>query len=445
MSTEMPEKNPPIIAFTAGKGGCGKTTLSVNFAYNIFKAGKKVLLIDFDLSNRGASGVFAHIINKNTEQMSGALTDLLDSEKSHFDPKAVNLVKIKKGYYFLPASHIGSDIKSEIYEKLPLTDIIANIKQKLFQIASANNIDCIILDCFCGIDILTTTAVCMSSDAVFINEADIITFTGTIYLHRHIQEQLKTLPDSFERPKIHLIINRLKSEFTVAELNVIYKDNLLVEFPNGAECHFLYNERIFKNFGKYPFWEDLMPNSMFIKKMNLLCWQIFKGYDDTFLRNNVKNWSEKKAAALYLRSKDYNAIDLETLVMQFTNLIMYSCILLSSLYIGTILITLGPFATKWFLFLMGLFAIVIYITNLITPVVLLTKLNFTIATFKFRLQKHTDKLNTINSAQIFFQYLKGVAMAICVGVLISALFYFVVISMGESIGDYFHDLIKLES
>lgn len=42
-----------LVAFTSGKGGTGKSFLSLNIAYSISKSGKRVLLIDFDpnLSN----------------------------------------------------------------------------------------------------------------------------------------------------------------------------------------------------------------------------------------------------------------------------------------------------------------------------------------------------------------------------------------------------------
>lgn len=47
--SELNIKNARIIAVTSGKGGVGKTSVTVNMAANMAKDGKRVLIIDADL------------------------------------------------------------------------------------------------------------------------------------------------------------------------------------------------------------------------------------------------------------------------------------------------------------------------------------------------------------------------------------------------------------
>lgn len=52
------DKSPPIISFFSFKGGVGRTTSLVAFATNLARAGKRVLVVDFDLEAPGVGTLF---------------------------------------------------------------------------------------------------------------------------------------------------------------------------------------------------------------------------------------------------------------------------------------------------------------------------------------------------------------------------------------------------
>ena len=58
-------KQKNIFSFTSGKGGTGKTVLSVNTAYTLAKQNKKVLLIDLD-SNLSNINILLNVFAENT-------------------------------------------------------------------------------------------------------------------------------------------------------------------------------------------------------------------------------------------------------------------------------------------------------------------------------------------------------------------------------------------
>lgn len=123
---------PLLIAVTSGKGGVGKTTMSVNLAVQFVKRGRKVLVIDGDLGLANVDIMFGVKPEYN-------FNDLLTGEKEIQDI----IVKGPSGIHLLPAS-------SGISE---LADISADQQMHILHQLEAleNNYDVILIDTAAGI------------------------------------------------------------------------------------------------------------------------------------------------------------------------------------------------------------------------------------------------------------------------------------------------------
>lgn len=96
-----------IITFTSGKGGAGKTVLSLNLAHSISTQGKKVLFADLDLNYANA-----HILLNMIPSQ-----DIAD----YFEGKSLlrNLItQVDTNLYLLPGASGSNEIKSSFTNKI---------------------------------------------------------------------------------------------------------------------------------------------------------------------------------------------------------------------------------------------------------------------------------------------------------------------------------------
>jgi len=366
-----------IVAFTSGKGGCGKSTIAVNFAYQVYLASKKVLIVDLDISNRGSTGIFSQWTAPSHDIVT--LTKLLrDDDNNKADN--IKLLEIKPGFYLIPASSKGEQEWTE--PKIRLQDLADTLRKKLLNLASKLEIPLIVLDCFCGIDQLTTAGALVADHTILINEPDLVTFTGSLTLLNHLKNACRK---TNRKINTHVIVNKVKSKQSIKELILLYRENLEKEIGEAVLVHIPYNEKIFENFGIYPFISELLPQSLFVKKIELLIYILFKNDAEDLIKSNVKNWSVKKIQRIYLKSEDRSLIDSEYLVLRLVSF----PVIIGALTIITLLLYNTTQIRPPFFWISSLIVFLIsgfvYYIKLVHPIFLISRLNFTIARFNYRL------------------------------------------------------------
>ena len=186
------KKTARIISVTSGKGGVGKTSLSVNLAAHLSKQGTKILLIDADL---GLS---------NVEIMLGVtpsytLKDVIKHGKDIEDViinGPYNLDFISGGNGFLELAELSEIEREEILIKI----------HKLEELY-----DIIIIDTGSGISKNVTAFLTISDEIIVITTSEPTALTDAYSIMKVISEEKL-------KQKIGLIINRVKtkSEFQQA-------------------------------------------------------------------------------------------------------------------------------------------------------------------------------------------------------------------------------------
>lgn len=111
-------KGTRTISISSGKGGVGKTTVTVNMAYNLAKLGKRVLILDGDVSLANVD-----LFLKKTPEYT-----LQDFFEGHVELKDI-LVRYSKNIHILPGASGAIELaRLDVYQKKMLIDAMSEFE-----------------------------------------------------------------------------------------------------------------------------------------------------------------------------------------------------------------------------------------------------------------------------------------------------------------------------
>jgi chromosome partitioning protein len=193
------ETNMRTVAIVNQKGGCGKTTVSINLASALAELGKRVLLVDMDPQSHCAVGLAVP-----EEQIEQSIYDVLIS-KSRNEPMRLTeiLWQIGENLELAPASIDLSAFEQQMAgisdRECCLRDVLEDVKEEY---------DFAVVDCPPAVSLLTFNALRASTDVLVPVE------TGYFALHG-LSKQLETLSILCKRCQQHVNVRVLASMYDI--------------------------------------------------------------------------------------------------------------------------------------------------------------------------------------------------------------------------------------
>ncbi|GBR76432.1 putative AAA family ATPase [Candidatus Termititenax persephonae] len=158
------------------KGGCGKTTTSVNIATGLARRGYRVLLVDMDPQGHSTLG-----LGCNPDSLERTIFDVID-ERAENTPLSAVIVPLTERLTLAPSNVLLSAFEQSLAGKAGresrLTNALAKVK---------NQYDYLIIDCPPSLGLLTVNALLASSHVIVPIDSGFYSLAGVQKLRETIQ------------------------------------------------------------------------------------------------------------------------------------------------------------------------------------------------------------------------------------------------------------------
>ncbi|MFH0753941.1 MAG: AAA family ATPase [Candidatus Omnitrophota bacterium] len=205
-----------IISIANQKGGCGKTTTSINLVATLALNGKRVLLLDLDPQahatlglNRDDKNSIYNVISRITPRKL-ALKDIIQRVSHNFDIVPSNVL----------VGTLEQELADEIGREMKLVESIATLKDAY---------DYIIIDCPPSLGFLTVNAIRASHEIIIPVETSRFSVQGV----DHLMDIINLIRDRLNHPVVPRVLitmfdSRLRHSFSMLEkIKVKFSDMLL--------------------------------------------------------------------------------------------------------------------------------------------------------------------------------------------------------------------------
>ncbi len=182
----MESKRPVIASISSGKGGVGKTFVTVNVGAYLANQGKKVLIVDCDLGLANIDVMLGVNPKFTLKEVVFGDTDIHDAA-----------IQTKHGFDFVPASSGAAEMVQLMYED------IEKIKDALGKLA--RQYDLVILDTGAGISESVLQFNLFANKNVIVLNRELTSLTDAY-------ATIKVIYQAFGRDSFNIIVNNARNE-----------------------------------------------------------------------------------------------------------------------------------------------------------------------------------------------------------------------------------------
>ena len=288
-------QNITILSLVSGKGGVGKTTLSLALASELSAAGNNVVIIDYDFSNRGLSELVADH-GRPTGQVLVPEEPFTSPHKKTDDSWPV--LDLGHGIQTVKIPPLEPDTL-QFLESCPLKDVQGYIDDLTRKVLDITGADIVVLDCHGSRDNVSYAAAAISDHVFVVTVPEIITFFGTIRFIEGFKSATESAPNG---PKLHLLFNSVMEGFRRSLLSHWYKeyfkkyfddDNFLSLIPFDSKISIATSEELFPTRKLYY--------SAMAEKVRILVHSVFG--DQAHIKVSREAWFVTTFLRLFIRSR----------------------------------------------------------------------------------------------------------------------------------------------